>query len=208
MRARRQSLKEIVQLWDELFAKHRILTFASAITIQALIATVSFVLLGLGILGATGDKALWNRTIGPAIRGRVLPDVYRGLNAVVQHVFATSSTALIVFATLLSIWKISNVVRGVSDALNVILGTKEERSWKVRLPLSFGDLNRVHPRHARRDRARHGRTRAGRVGVAGRGLPLDRRGRADHVRVRRPRARRAGRSSGRSGGRAQARSSR
>jgi YihY family inner membrane protein len=137
MRARWKSFKEIVQLWVELFAKHRILTFASAITIQALIATVSFVLLGLGILGATGNREFWNRTIGPAIHGRVLPDVYRGLNSVVQHVFATSSTPLIVFATLLSIWKISNVVRGVSDALNVILGTKEERSWKARLPLSL-----------------------------------------------------------------------
>jgi len=137
MRARWQSFKAIVTLWVELFAKHRLLTFASAITIQALIATVSFVLLALGLLGATGDRELWDRTLGPAIRGRVLPDVYRGLNGVVQHVFATSSIALIVFATLLSIWKVSNVVRCVSDALNVILGTKEERSWKVRLPLSL-----------------------------------------------------------------------
>jgi membrane protein len=63
--------------------------------------------------------------------------VYDGLNSVVQHVFATSSTSLIVFATLLAIWKVSNVVRGVSDALNVIYGTEEERSWKVRLPLSL-----------------------------------------------------------------------
>ncbi|HUZ16077.1 MAG TPA: YihY/virulence factor BrkB family protein [Gaiellaceae bacterium] len=137
MRARWQSFKAIVALWVELFSKDKLLTYASAITIQALIATVSFVLLGVGLLGATGDRELWNHTIGPAIHRRVLPDVYRGLNAVVQHVFATSSTGLIVFATLLSIWKISNVVRAASDALNVICGTKEERSWKVRLPLSF-----------------------------------------------------------------------
>lgn len=138
MRSRWQSFKAIVSLWVELFAKHRLLTFASAITMQALIATLSFVLLGLGLLGATGDRELWNKTLGPAVRGRVLPEVYRGLNAVVQHVFATSSTSVIVFAMLLAIWKISNVVRGVSDALNVVYGTKEERSWKVRLPLSLG----------------------------------------------------------------------
>ena len=137
MQARWQSFKGIVSLWSELFARDKLLTYASAITIQALIATVSFVLLGVGLLGATGDRELWNKTIGPAIQGRVLPAVYHGLNAVVQHVFATSSTELIVIAALLAIWKISNVVRGVSDALNVICGTKEERSWKVRLPLSL-----------------------------------------------------------------------
>ena len=137
MRARWQSLKAIVALWHELFRKDKLLTYASAIAIHTLIAMVSFVLLGLGLLGATGDRGLWSHTIGPAIRRRVLPEVYRGLDAVVQHVFATSSTGLIVFALLLSIWKVSSVVRAVIDALNVIYGTTEERSWKVRLPLSF-----------------------------------------------------------------------
>ena len=137
MRSRWQSFKEIVKLWDELFRKDRILTYASAIAIHTLIATVAFVLLGIGLLGATGDKGLWNNTIGPAIRRRVLPDVYLGVNAVVQHVFASSSTGLVAFALILSIWKISSVVRGVMDALNSIYGTTEERSWKVRVPLSF-----------------------------------------------------------------------
>src|SRR5438067_9260031 len=137
MRARWQSLKAIVALWIELFNKHKLLTYASAIAIHTLISAVAFVLLFVGLLGATGDRGLWNNTIGPAIRRRVLPDVYRGLNSVVQHVFATSSTGLIAVAALLAIWKISSVVRGVIDALDVIYETKDERSWKVRLPLSF-----------------------------------------------------------------------
>jgi membrane protein len=137
MRARWQSFKGIVRLWVELFSDHNLLTYASAIAIQALIAAISFLLFGVGLLGATGDKGLWNQTIGPAIRSRVLPDVYRGANQVVQHVFSTSSAGLIVFATLLSIWEVSGVVRAVIGALNTIYGTKEERSWKVRFPLSF-----------------------------------------------------------------------
>jgi len=137
MHARWESFKKIVALWQELFKKDKLLTYASAIAVHTLISAVSFVLLGVGLLDATGDKELWNRTIGPAIRLRVLPEVYRGIDAVVQHVFATSSTGLIVFAAALSIWKVSSVVRAVIDALNVIYGTKEERGWKVRLPLSF-----------------------------------------------------------------------
>ena len=138
VQARWKSFKAIVSLWIELFRKDKLLTYASAIAVHTLISAVSFVLLFIGLLGATGDRGLWNNTIGPAIRRRVLPDVYRGIDAVVQHVFATSSTGLIVFAAARSIWKISSVVRGVMDALNAINGTKEERSWKVRLPLSFG----------------------------------------------------------------------
>jgi len=137
MQARWKSFKAIAVLWYELFRKDKLLTYASAIAVHTLIAGVAFVLLFIGLLGATGDKHLWNDTIGPAIRRRVLPDVYRGINAIVQHVFATSSTWLIVVAALLSIWKISSVVRGVIDALKAIYGTTEERSWKVRLPLSF-----------------------------------------------------------------------
>lgn len=137
MRARWQSFKALVALWTELFSKHKLLTYASAIAIHTFIAVVAFVLLGVGLLGATGDKELWNNTIGPAIRRRVLPEVYRGIDGVVQHVFATSSTGLIVFALVLSIWKVSTAIRAVIDALNVIYGTKEERSWKVRLPLSI-----------------------------------------------------------------------
>jgi membrane protein len=137
MRTRWQSFKGIVRLWVDLFSKDNLLTYASAIAIQALIAAISFLLFGVGLLGATGDRGLWTNTIGPAIKRRVLPDVYRGANEIVQHVFATSSAGLIVFATLLSIWEISGVVRAVIGALNQIYGTKEERSWKVRFPLSF-----------------------------------------------------------------------
>jgi membrane protein len=138
VRARWRSFNDLVDLWMELFSEHNLLTYASAIALQALIATVAFLLLAVGLLGATGDRGLWNHTIGPAIKGRVLPDVYRGVNETVQHVFATSSTGVIVFATLLSIWEISGVVRAASSALNLIYETKETRSRAVRTPLSLG----------------------------------------------------------------------
>jgi membrane protein len=138
MRARWKSFKAIVLLWMDLFSEHNLLTYASAIALQALIATVSFLLLGVGLLSATGDRGLWNNSIGPAVKGRVLPDVYRGLNQIVQHAFASSSTALIVFAAVLSVWEMSGVVRAVSGALNLIYETKETRSRAVRTPLSFG----------------------------------------------------------------------
>jgi membrane protein len=138
VRSRWRSFRAIVRLWVELFNEDNLLTYASAIALQALIAAISFLLLSLGVLGATGDTSLWSRTIGPAIERRVLPDVYRGLNEVVQHVFATSSGGLIAFATVLAIWEVSGVVRAVIGALNAVYETSEERKWWVRFPLSVG----------------------------------------------------------------------
>lgn len=86
MRARRQSLERIVQLWIELFDEHNLLTCASAIAFQMFIAFVALALLGLGLMGATGDEKLWTGTIAPTIEPRVLPAVYRGIDAIVKTV--------------------------------------------------------------------------------------------------------------------------
>ncbi len=105
MRTRWDSFKQIVSLWVDLFARDDLLTYASAIALRALIAGVALLLLGLGILGAVHDAHLWNRTIGPAISGRVLPHVYGGVNQVVQKVFSTSSGGLIALAAALAVWE-------------------------------------------------------------------------------------------------------
>jgi membrane protein len=136
--ARWRSFKAIVRLWVELFARDNLLTYASAIALQTLIAAISCALLGLGLLGATHETSLWRRTIGPAIEPRVLHDVYLGVNAVAQHVFASSSAGVIAFAASFAVYEVSGVVRAVIGALNAIYETEEERPWWIRLPLSLG----------------------------------------------------------------------
>jgi membrane protein len=136
--ARWRSFKAIVRLWVELFARDNLLTYASAIALQTLVAAISCALLGLGILGAAHDTSLWSRTIGPAIEPRVLHEVFRGANAVVQEVFSSSSAGVIAFAACLAVWEVSGVVRAVIGALNSIYETEEERPWWIRFPLSLG----------------------------------------------------------------------
>ena len=51
MHRRWQSFKKIVRLWVELFDRHNLLTYASAIALRAFIAAVACTLFGLGILG-------------------------------------------------------------------------------------------------------------------------------------------------------------
>jgi membrane protein len=137
-RGHRQSLSELVQLWVRLFREHNLLTYASAIAFQALIAGVALVLLGLAILGEVGRQDVWTKQIGPAIEPKILPAVYSGINATVHKIFTSSSGGLIAFAAAVTIWEMSGVVRAIMGAIARVYDTEDTRSWKVRLPLSIG----------------------------------------------------------------------
>jgi hypothetical protein len=79
-----QLVRDQVHLWVDLFQRHNLLTFATAIAMQSFVAFVSLTLLVVGVLGMIGRENVWNRHIGPAIASRVLADVYSGANATVQ----------------------------------------------------------------------------------------------------------------------------
>jgi uncharacterized BrkB/YihY/UPF0761 family membrane protein len=86
-----------VDIWVDLFQRHNLLTVATAISMQALVALVSLTLLGLGVLGLLGRQGVWTRHIAPAIRPRVLPEVYAGANETVHRIFSGSSGGLVAF---------------------------------------------------------------------------------------------------------------
>lgn len=137
-RAHRQSAKELVGLWVDLFREHDLLTYASAIAFQALVAFVALVLLGLAVLGDIGRTDVWDTKIGPQVQPKVLEPVYAGLDATVQKIFSSSSIGLIVFAAILTVWEMSGVVRAIMGAIARIYDTEDDRSWKVRIPISIG----------------------------------------------------------------------
>jgi membrane protein len=133
-----QSFKDIVSLWVDLFDEHELLTSATAIAMRALVAMVALALLGIAVLGETGHEKVWDNRIAPQIAPKVLPAVYSGIDATVQKIFTSSSAGLITFASVLAIWMVGGAVRACMSALSVIYGTKDERPWYVRFPLSFG----------------------------------------------------------------------
>jgi membrane protein len=133
-----QSFKGLVSLWVDLFAKHNLLTYASAIAFQALVALVALMLLLVAVLGQIGHTDVWTKQIGPQIKPKVLPEVYTGIDATFQKVFSASSVGLIAFAAALAVWEISGAVRGCMGALSLVYETKDDRPWWRRLPLSIG----------------------------------------------------------------------
>jgi membrane protein len=134
----RRGFKDLVRLWVDLFDEHELLTSATAIALRALIAMVALALLAIALLGETGNQDVWKNQIATQIQPKVLPDVYRGIQATVDKIFSSSSAGLIAFATALAIWQVSGAVRACMSALSKIYGTKDERPWYVRFPLSIG----------------------------------------------------------------------
>ncbi|MEN3340754.1 MAG: rane protein [Actinomycetota bacterium] len=136
-RSHRQSFKELVRLWVELFDRHNLLTYASAIAFQALVALVALVLLVVALLGEIGRADVWTKHIGPQIQPKVLPAVYSGIDATFEKIFHTSSAGLIAFAAAVAVWEISGVVRACMGALSRVYDRDDGRPWWVRFPISL-----------------------------------------------------------------------
>jgi membrane protein len=132
-----QSFRELVALWVDLFDRHNLLTYASAIAFQALVALVAFLLLAIGVLGEIGRTDVWTKQIAPTIEPKVLPAVFSGLDATVHKIFGSSSYGLIAFAAAVTVWEVSGVVRACMGAFAQIYEDDENRPWWVRFPLSI-----------------------------------------------------------------------
>lgn len=138
LRRRWSGFGEIVSLWVDLFKRDNLLTYASAIALQALVALVAVALLLFATLAEIGRPDVWTQQIGPHVQPKVLHDVYAGLNATFEKIFHTSSGGLVAFAAILTIWEISGLIRACMGALSRVYGHDEDRSWKIRFPISIG----------------------------------------------------------------------
>lgn len=130
-------LRRFVRLWIDLFAKHELLDHAGAIAFQVLKSLIPLTLLGLAILGATGQEHVWRETIAPAIKPHLQRPTFHAIDFGVEKIFTTNSAGLIAFASFLSLWYISGAVRAVIGGMNQIYETDDERRWPVRYGISF-----------------------------------------------------------------------
>ena len=138
MQSRWRSFKRIVRLWVDLFDRHSLLTYASAIALRMFIAAVACTLFALGLLGAFHQQQVWSRTIGPTIEPKVLPHVFDGIDQTVNRVFSSSTAGLLVVAAALAVWEVSGIMRAAIGSLDEIYETPETRPFWIRFPLSFG----------------------------------------------------------------------
>ncbi len=120
------------------FVRHNLLTYAAAVSFQAIVALIPLALLGLAILGAAGLGHVWADTLAPAIRGRVTPPVFHGIDFTAQRIVSTDTAVTIAVAGVLSVWYLTAAVRVVIEALNKIHDVDDDRPWWRRALVAVG----------------------------------------------------------------------
>jgi membrane protein len=133
----RRAARAVFRALVDTFTRNNLLTYASAIAFQVLIATIALALLGLALLDLLSLEELWADNVRPLVEERFTVETYRAINATVERVFATGSLTLLVIGGLLTVWEVSGAVRAISGALNDIYETEETRPLVRRFATSF-----------------------------------------------------------------------
>ena len=136
-RTRLADLRPTVQVWAACFRENNVLTYASAIALQLLVAVAALLFLAVALLRPLGAQGTWLHTVEPALATRLPVEWMVALIWSVRHEMAASSPGLIVFGSLVAIWEVSGAVRAVMGALNRIFDVDEGRSMSRRFALSF-----------------------------------------------------------------------
>jgi membrane protein len=140
-RARKQAkrgFRAFVDLWVDCFAKHNLLTWASAIAFQVLVALIPLAVLTLGVLGALGERRVWVKQIAPGIQRRFPSQTWHAVNYAAELILRHASAGLLAFGAVLTVWEISGSVRAIMGALSRMYDTEEDRSIWERFGISFG----------------------------------------------------------------------
>ena len=129
----RRDFRQLVKCFNE----HELLTYASAIALQLLIALIPLFALTLVLLGRASAGELWYERVQPLLSQRVTPEVYLAVSDAVDRVLHQTSLIWVAFAIVLTIWEVSGSVRATIGALNRIYDTPETRSIYRRFALSI-----------------------------------------------------------------------
>src|SRR5215212_4871274 len=135
---RRTRRADVLHDLSRRLSEHELPIYASAIAFRALIAVIPLALLGLALLGALGLQNTWRNSIAPAIEPRVLPQVFKGIDASADKILTSGTAGVIAFATVLAIWDLSIGIGAVMRALNRVHDVEEDRSLVRRVLVAVG----------------------------------------------------------------------
>lgn len=131
--------RAFVATWRESFTEHNLLTWASAIAFQVLVALVPLTLLLFGVLKSIGESSVWKQQISTGIEHRLPKPTFDAVNYAVEKILTHSGPGLLAFAAVLTIWEVSGSVRAIGGALDRIYETKrDERPLWMRIAISTG----------------------------------------------------------------------
>jgi membrane protein len=123
--------------WTRRFADNNLLTYASAIALQLLVALAALIFLAVALLRPLGMEGTWSGSVAPALAGRLPAEWMAAIQWSVQHELSTDGAVSIAFGVVVSVWEVSGAVRAVMSALNRIYGVQEPRGTLRRFGVSF-----------------------------------------------------------------------
>jgi membrane protein len=124
-------------VWAACFRDNNLLTYASAIALQLLVALAALIFLAVGLLHPLGAESTWSGTVEPALASHLPIEWMVALIWSVDRELRASSPGLIAFGAVVAIWEVSGAVRAIMGALNGIYGADERRSFTRRFGISF-----------------------------------------------------------------------
>jgi membrane protein len=123
------ALRRLVEEVVEEFRQHDLLSHASAIAFQLVFAALPVLLAGLAVMGFLGLSETWTGDVSPRVRGAVPADVFSVVDRTVRSVLTGRRGEWLTVGLLLTVFKVSSVVRTVAPALNHVYGSEEDRPW-------------------------------------------------------------------------------
>jgi membrane protein len=132
-----ESIRRTAAVWAACFRDNNLLTYASAIALQLLVALAALIFLAVALLHPLGTARTWTGTVEPALSSRLPVEWMLAIIWSVDRELRATSPGLIAFAAVVAIWEVSGAVRAVMGALNRIYGVDEGRAFARRFGLSF-----------------------------------------------------------------------
>jgi membrane protein len=110
------------------FARHRLLTYASAIAYQVLSALIPFALFALALAGLLDLQSLWTNHLEPSVARNASPEVFRLVSKTVNAVLRHKQTFWLTFGLIVVLWELGGAVRATMEALDDIFRVRKKRT--------------------------------------------------------------------------------
>lgn len=115
------------------FRRHELLTRATALAFNALIALIPLSLFAAALAGMLSLQEAWTNNLAPDIARHVSHPSFQVLDRAVRNVLGHQRLFWVSGGLALAVWEISGGVRGLMDALDAIYGTRARRTLRQRL---------------------------------------------------------------------------
>lgn len=118
------------------FARHRLLTYASAIAYQVVSSILPFASFTLALLGLLNAESLWTAHLAPEIQRHASHEAYALVDSAVRKVLARKQGFWVSGGLAFALWEVSGAMRATMEALDDIYGIRTHRSARHRYAVS------------------------------------------------------------------------